>query len=168
MMAALSLSVISTFAFGGGGKGGAVPPAAPVSDSAMFKFDVDEYNFGTINQGDVVNYDFKFTNAGKQPIIITEAHGSCGCTAPDWPKTPIKQGEKSVIKVTFNSAGKSGMQDKTVTINSSAKNSPYVIHLKGTVNVPEKKEVAPAVPANPPTPAPTPAPAPAPVPVPKK
>ena len=119
---------------------------SPVSvDSADFKFDAMEYNFGTINQGDAVNHDFTFTNTGKGPLMISDARGSCGCTVPDYPKQPIKKGEKAVIKVTFNSAGKSGMQDKTITINSNAKNSPHVLHIKGTVNVPAKKEeVAPA------------------------
>ena len=119
-------------------------PAVSSKDSAEFKFDVMEYNFGTINQGDVVNYNFNFTNNGKEPLVIAEAHGSCGCTVPDYPKQPIKKGEKAVVKVTFNSTGKSGVQDKTVTISSNAKNTPHVLHLKGTVNVPAKKEEAPA------------------------
>ena len=51
-----------------------------------------EYNFGTIKQGDVVNRDFDFTNIGKEPIIISEAHGSCGCTVPQWPKEPVAKG----------------------------------------------------------------------------
>jgi len=117
---------------------------APATDSknmAEFKFDEEkpdslksvEFNFGTIKQGDVINHEFAFTNTGKEPLVITESHGSCGCTVPQWPKEPIKKGEKGVIKVTFNSAGKMGMQDKTVTITSNAKSNPKVIHLKGTV-----------------------------------
>jgi hypothetical protein len=48
----------------------------------------------------------------------------------------MKKGAKGTIKVTFNSAGKMGLQDKTVTITSNAKNSPRVLHLKGTVEAP--------------------------------
>jgi hypothetical protein len=111
-------------------------PAAENKNAPDFKFEVDEYNFGTIKQGESVNYDFNFTNTGKDPLIITEAHGSCGCTVPVWPKDPIKKGEKGQIKVTFNSTGKMGMQDKTVTITSNAKESSKVLHLKGNVETP--------------------------------
>src|SRR5579859_5891197 len=83
-----------------------------------FKFDVEEYNFGTIKQGESVSYKFNFTNTGKDPLIISEAHGSCGCTVPQWPKDPIVSKGKGIIDVTFNSTGKMGMQDKTVTITS--------------------------------------------------
>jgi len=102
-------------------------------NQAEFKFDVEEYNFGTIKQGESVTYEFKFTNTGKEPLIITEAHGSCGCTVPEYPKEPIKKGQKATIKVTFNSAGKLSLQDKTVTITSNAKTPQKVLHLKGNV-----------------------------------
>ncbi len=105
-------------------------------NQADFKFDVMEYNYGSIKQGESVTYNFKFTNIGKEPLVITTAHGSCGCTVPDWPKEPIKKGESGTIKVTFNSAGKMGAQDKTVTINSNAKTNPVVLHIKGNVDAP--------------------------------
>jgi hypothetical protein len=111
-------------------------PAAVNPNAADIKFDVEKFNFGTIKQGDPVNYEFKFTNAGKDPLIITEARASCGCTVPEWPKEPIKKGESGVIKVTFNSTGKTGQQDKTVTINSNAKNSSVILHITGNVEAP--------------------------------
>jgi hypothetical protein len=114
----------------------AATPAADNPNAAEFKFEKDEYNYGTIKQGDKVEYDFVFVNTGKEPLVITDAHGSCGCTVPTWPKEPIKKGEKGTIHVTFNSAGKMGMQDKTVTLNSNAKSNPKVLHLKGTVEAP--------------------------------
>lgn len=101
---------------------------------AEFKFDVEEHNFGTIKQGDAVTYEFKFSNTGNEPLIITNAEGSCGCTVPVYPKQPILKGQEATIKVTFNSAGKSGMQDKTVTITSNAKQNPMVLHMKGNVD----------------------------------
>jgi hypothetical protein len=107
---------------------------------AEMTFTEEEFNFGTIKQNDIVNHEFVFTNSGKEPLVITEAHGSCGCTVPQWPKEPIKKGEKGTIKVTFNSAGKMGMQDKTVTITSNAASSPKVLHLKGTVLSKEEAE----------------------------
>jgi hypothetical protein len=110
------------------------------ANKAEITFEADEFNFGTIKQNDIVNHEFVFTNTGKEPLVITESHGSCGCTVPQWPKEPIKKGEKAVIKVTFNSAGKMGMQDKTVTITSNAKTNPKVLHLKGTVLTKEEAE----------------------------
>jgi len=112
------------------------------TNQGEFKFKEEEFNFGTIKQGDVVTHEFEFTNNGAEPIIISSAQGSCGCTVPTWPKEPVAKGTKSVIKVTFNSAGKMGMQDKTVTINSNAKQNPMVIHVKGNV---EKPNGQPAV-----------------------
>ncbi len=112
----------------------AVP--ADMKNAPEMTFEVEEYNFGTIKQGESVTREFTFTNTGKEALIISNAQGSCGCTVPQYPKEPITPKGKGVIKVTFNSAGKQGMQDKTVTITSNAKNSPKVIHIKGTVEMP--------------------------------
>jgi hypothetical protein len=114
----------------------ATTPAADNPNAPEFKFEVEEYNFGTIKQGDKVTYDFKFSNTGKDALVISEAHGSCGCTVPQWPKEPVAKGAKENIHVEFNSAGKSGMQDKTVTITSNAKGGQKVLHLKGNVEAP--------------------------------
>lgn len=110
------------------------------ANKAEMTFTEDEFNFGTIKQNDLVNHEFVFTNTGKEPLVITEAHGSCGCTVPQWPKVPIKKGEKGSIKVAFNSSGKMGMQDKTITITSNAASSPKILHLKGTVLSKEEAE----------------------------
>ena len=117
-------------------------------NQADFKFEVEEYNFGTIKQGDKVSYDFSFQNVGKEPLVISEAHGSCGCTVPSWPKEPVAKSAKGVIHVEFNSTGKMGMQDKTVTITSNAKVGSKVLHLKGNVEAPPVN----ATPAAAPTP----------------
>lgn len=108
-------------------------------NAADMKFEKEVFDFGKIKQGESVTHEFKFKNAGKEPLIITQAQGSCGCTVPEYPKEPIKQGQTGTIKVTFNSAGKMGAQDKTVTITSNAKNSPMVLHVKGTIEKAEEK-----------------------------
>jgi len=105
-------------------------------NQASFKFHEEEFNFGSIKQGESVKHDFEFTNTGKEPLIISNASGSCGCTVPEWPKEPIAPGAKAVIKVTFNSAGKQGVQDKTVTLQSNAAQNPMILHLKGNVDRP--------------------------------
>ncbi|HLG35185.1 MAG TPA: DUF1573 domain-containing protein [Bacteroidia bacterium] len=135
-----------------------VAPATPVTAPAAiqnpnapdFKFNEEEFNFGTIKQGESVTHEFSFVNTGKEPLIIASAAGSCGCTVPEYPKQAIMKGDKATIKVTFNSAGKMGMQDKTVTIQSNAKTNPKVIHIKGNVEAPPKApDAAPAVPVTP-------------------
>ena len=103
---------------------------------ASFKFAEEEYDFGKITQGESVTHEFKFTNTGNEPLIISKAEGSCGCTVPVYPHEPILKNQSSVIKVTFNSTGKQGIQDKTVTLTSNAIQQPMVIHIKGTVEKP--------------------------------
>jgi len=105
-------------------------------NQAAFKFNEETFDFGTIKQGESIKHDFEFTNTGKEPLIISNASGSCGCTVPEWPKEPIASGAKAIIKVTFNSAGKQGVQDKTVTLQSNAQQNPMVLHLKGNVDRP--------------------------------
>jgi hypothetical protein len=126
------------FAFAANAQTDKAAPAVPAENknAADMVFESEEFNYGTIKQGESVTHEFTFTNNGKEDLIITNAQGSCGCTVPVWPKEPLKKGTKGTIKVTFNSAGKMGLQDKTVTITSNAKNSPRVLHLKGTVEAP--------------------------------
>ena len=97
------------------------------------------YNFGEIQQGESVTHDFILKNTGDADLIISAAKGSCGCTVPEWPKTPIAKGEEATIKVTFNSAGKSGKQNKTVTLVTNAIPNTKVITINGNVIVPQNK-----------------------------
>jgi hypothetical protein len=97
------------------------------------------YNFGEIQQGESVTHDFILKNTGDADLIISAAKGSCGCTVPEWPKNPIAKGEEATIKVTFNSAGKSGKQNKTVTLVSNAIPNTKVLTINGNVIVPQNK-----------------------------
>ena len=108
----------------------------PSADAPVISFEHGMYNFGTITQGDKVNYAFKFKNTGKTPLIITDAIATCGCTIPEKPKDPVKPGESGVIKVVFNSTGKLGMQDKVVTISSNGNPATTEVHLIGEVKEP--------------------------------
>ena len=100
----------------------------------VMKFEKDVYEFGTITEGQKVAYDFVFENKGESPLIIKNAAASCGCTVPEWPKDPILPGEKGKINVVFNSAGKSGLQDKVVTITANTVPAETQIHLIGEIN----------------------------------
>ena len=97
------------------------------------------YDFGEMHQGESVTHDFILKNTGDADLIITTAKGSCGCTVPQWPKNPILKGEEAIIKVTFNSAGKLGKQNKTVTLVSNAIPNTKVITINGNVIVPQNK-----------------------------
>ena len=113
-----------------------IPATAVDKNAPELKFDIETYDFGTIKQGDKVTHDFDFVNTGKEPLVISQAAGSCGCTVPLWPKEPVAKGSKATIHVEFNSTGKMGMQDKTVTITSNSKSGQKVLHLKGNVEAP--------------------------------
>ncbi|HET8827983.1 MAG TPA: DUF1573 domain-containing protein [Pelobium sp.] len=99
----------------------------------VIKFEKEIYEFGKIKQGESVSYNFKFENVGKSPLIIKEATATCGCTVPEFPKEPIPVGGSGQIKVTFNSEGKEGLQDKVVTILANTIPQNTEVHLVGEV-----------------------------------
>ncbi len=107
------------------------------------KFEEETHNFGNIMQGEVVKYSFKFKNTGDYDLIISSATGSCGCTVPNWPKQPIPPGKEGYIDIEFNSAGKSGKQDKTVSIITNCDPSTRVVHVLSDVAVPKDNIVKP-------------------------
>ena len=98
-----------------------------------FKFDKTEHDFGTINEGDVVETVFSFTNVGKSELIITSAKGSCGCTVPEWPKEPIMPGEAGEIKVKFNSYRKPNLQQKQITLRTNTEGGKEVLKIRAQV-----------------------------------
>ncbi|MFY8008558.1 MAG: DUF1573 domain-containing protein [Flavobacterium sp.] len=101
-------------------------------------FQKEEHDFGTIKQGDKVSTDFQFKNTGEADLIITSARGSCGCTVPDYPKTPIKPGETGNIKVSFDSKGKQGKTSKTVTILCNTQEGNKILKINVNIEVPNK------------------------------
>ncbi|MBS1584192.1 MAG: DUF1573 domain-containing protein [Bacteroidetes bacterium] len=119
----------------------AAPAANP--NGPKFKFKEETHDFGELKEGPEAKYAFEFTNAGKEPLIIQNATGSCGCTVPDWPKQPILPGKKGVINVTYHTQGRVGPFMKDVYIQSNAGTDRYTIHIKGTV----KANPNPTVPA---------------------
>ncbi|MFB6320116.1 DUF1573 domain-containing protein [Saccharicrinis sp. FJH54] len=98
-------------------------------------FENTTFNFGTIKQGQKVEYEFPFVNTGKSNLILRKVKASCGCTAIKPEKSVIAPGERSSIKIEFDSRGKSGRQYKTVTIITNAPNhSTVILKIIGTVN----------------------------------
>jgi len=106
------------------------PPVNPNAPEIVFESDVMDY--GTVDyNGDGVR-EFVFTNTGKEPLIISRAKGSCGCTVPTWPKEPIMPGAKGKIKVKY-ATNRPGKFTKTITISSNAKTASKRLTIKGTV-----------------------------------
>jgi len=100
---------------------------------ATIDFVEKEFDFGTVKEGEQVTKDFFFTNNGKKPLLISSASASCGCTVPSYPKAPLQPGEGSYIKVVFNSEGKSGMQNRSVSVMSNTKPTSNTLVIKGMV-----------------------------------
>jgi hypothetical protein len=67
--------------------------AVQSADLPELSFANESHDFGTINEGQVVETEFKFTNTGKAPLIISSAQGSCGCTVPEYPNAPVAPGD---------------------------------------------------------------------------
>lgn len=110
-----------------------VPNPEPVDSATAprIKFEKETYDFGTVTSGEKVTYNFKFKNIGKSPLIISNAEASCGCTVPEYPSKPVNPGEDGVIKVVFDSSGKTGMQNKVVSITSNAIPAVSELHIIG-------------------------------------
>ena len=115
------------------------PPDSPAPDQlTSIKFEKIDFDFGRINEGDVVHTVFKFTNTGKLALLISHAQGSCGCTVPHWPQQPIKPGESGEISVQFDSHDKRGEVEKTVTVSANTHPASTVLTIKSTI-IPKDK-----------------------------
>jgi len=97
------------------------------------------FNYGKIEQGDVVMHDFTFVNTGQRDLVITDIRASCGCTQPTYPFLPIAPGKSGVIGVKFDSKGKLGKMKPMVTITTDADPPINKIFLEGFVDAPAKK-----------------------------
>ncbi len=116
----------------------ATPQGQPVAEVptgplTTINFAETTFDFGDVDDGETVTHLYKFTNTGKEPLVIKDAKGSCGCTVPKWPKTPIPPGEDGEIQVEFNSKGKSGKQTKRVTINANTDPAQTFLTISGNV-----------------------------------
>ncbi|UOG73547.1 DUF1573 domain-containing protein [Hymenobacter tibetensis] len=113
-----------------------VKPAGP-----QIQFDEMKYDFGTAKQGEVVKHVFKFKNVGTQPLVISNIGVSCGCTTPEWTKEPVMPGKTGSITANFNTAGKMGMQNKVLTVESNSAAGNAMVSVVGEV----KENAAPTV-----------------------
>jgi len=107
----------------------------------VFQFENIEFDFGTVNEGEIVNHIFEFTNTGESPLVIDKAVASCGCTVPDWPRHPIGVGEKGEIKIRFDTKNKPNQQIKTISITANTEPTLTRLRLKGFVT-PKDQQIA--------------------------
>lgn len=130
----LTLSTVLAFTLG------VYAQETPATSKAEIEFEEETHDFGNLKQYDDqgATTEFKFTNTGTEPLIISNAKGSCGCTVPEWPREPIGPGKTASIRVKYDSK-RVGPINKSVTITSNASNAPTkVIRIKGNI------EAAPA------------------------
>lgn len=118
-------------------------PAA-AEDAPVMSFETMELDYGTIERDSDPFRVFKFKNTGSAPLLIKNARGSCGCTAPSWPKAPIEPGATSEIKVRYDTH-RLGQFRKRVTLTTNVPGDPIVLTIKGKVE--PKPEQPAAVPA---------------------
>ena len=102
---------------------------------AEIRFEKLTHDFGTFpDSSPKVTCVFNFTNVGTLPLVINQAIASCGCTVPEYPKTPIKPGEKGQIKVTYNGAGKfPGHFKKSITVRTNGAIEMTRLYVEGTM-----------------------------------
>ncbi len=122
-------------------------PNAPV-----IKFDKVVHDYGEIDQHADGNCEFKFTNTGKEPLILSNVRSSCGCTVPVWPRQPILPGKSDVIKVKYDTK-RVGIINKSIQVYSNATEKTVVLKIKGKINaqttkMPEKNAENAGTPAN--------------------
>jgi hypothetical protein len=114
-------------------------PAAPVAETKpegplpVAEFATVEYDFGTVNEGEVVEHTYSFKNTGEAPLIIQSAQPSCGCTVPDWTKEPIPVGGTGFVKAKFDTNGKPNAQNKTITVTANTWPKQTVLRFKAMV-----------------------------------
>ena len=106
-----------------------------VQGGAKIEFSKETHDYGNIKYGGEPYCTFEFKNTGDQPLIISGAKGSCGCTVPEYSKEPVAPGAKGSISVKYDT-NRPGPINKSVTINSNAVNVEggiSVLRIKGEV-----------------------------------
>ncbi len=110
----------------------------PVGPATTVKFKNTEYNFGKVMEGKIIEYDFEFTNTGKEPLTLKNVKASCGCTTPSWPRTPIAPSEKGKIHARFDTKRRGRVggkpENKRITVTGNIQGGKQILTLKGTID----------------------------------
>jgi hypothetical protein len=106
----------------------------------VISFEKDFHDFGRLISGEQVTYAFKFKNTGKSLLLISDVSTSCGCTISAFPKQPVKPGESATVDVSFDSAGRHGLQTKSVTVFANTQPPTTTLRIQSLVVEPEDIE----------------------------
>jgi hypothetical protein len=117
--------------------------AVGYAQKGVLKFATETHDFGKVEQGKPVTHVFEFKNTGTDPVVISDAQASCGCTKPSWTREPIMPGKTGNVSATFNAAA-AGPFNKSVTVTSNAEAGQTVLYLKGEVVTQAQKEAGTA------------------------
>ena len=98
----------------------------------LAKFNTDKYDFGKVKQNVPAVYSFELTNTSDKPLVIENAHATCGCTVPEYQKDPILPGKSAKIKVQYNAAN-GGQFDKTVYVKFAGVDAEKSLGITGEV-----------------------------------
>ncbi|HBI81210.1 MAG TPA: hypothetical protein DDY04_04530 [Bacteroidales bacterium] len=112
--------------------GGAQNVLDSTISNQSIRFNTTEIDYGTIPQHSDGSRYFEFINTGSNPLILTNVVASCGCTATEWPREPIKPGEKGTITVKYNTAIV-GTFRKSIRVFTNSGNEPVLLIIKGEI-----------------------------------
>ncbi|MFM2208309.1 MAG: hypothetical protein RL213_2284 [Bacteroidota bacterium] len=143
--ALLGLLISTSWSWSAAAQDAPAPAKEDNPNAPEITFETEVHDYGTIKQGADGNCEFKFKNTGKEPLIISNAKGSCGCTVPTYPKEPIMKGQTGIIKVHYDTK-RVGAFTKTVTLNSNAKTDTKTLTIKGVVEAVEDQPAEQATP----------------------
>jgi len=134
------------------GTTGEATPPAPTGPTTSVEFEELVHDFGEVVEGTMVKHVYKFKNTGSEPLVISDAKGSCGCTVPDWPREPIAPGASGVINVQFDSKGKGSddgsKQSKRVTVTANTNPAQTYLTITGVVKKDPKAPKAEGAPSH--------------------
>ena len=127
------LLLIMTGCTGKSGKSIMNSSASSDTGKAILTFIQNEHDFGSVKEGEKVGCIFTFKNAGTADLVITSAVTSCGCTVPKYDKKPVSPGETGTMEVIFDTSGRSGIQNKTITVKSNAATPLVMLQIRAEI-----------------------------------
>jgi hypothetical protein len=110
-----------------------LPRQKVVTDGPVLSFTETKFDFGAIREGDIVKHTYNFKNTGNQTLIISAVRVTCGCTTPEWTRTPVAPGQTGFITAQFNSTGKPGQNHKVITVVSNSVTGNVALSFVSTV-----------------------------------
>jgi hypothetical protein len=108
-----------------------------LAELPVMEFRETLHDFGTVIEGERVTYSFKFTNTGGSDLLLSAVSASCGCTATNYTKDPVKPGEDGVVTITFDSRRRKGYQNKSVTVSANTQPNKVILRIKAKVMSPK-------------------------------